>query len=89
MARPPEPAGPPDWPARDRRFWLLRAGPVVALFVVGAALVVLADGVAAIIGWGVIGVAFTVAVALVFLEVGLSEDRERERESAAGRRPRR
>jgi hypothetical protein len=86
MAGSPDPPGPPDWPARDGRFWLLRAGPVVALLVVGAALVVLADGVVAIIGWGVIGVAFTVAVALAFLEVGFSEDRARERESAAARR---
>jgi hypothetical protein len=86
MARPP---APQDEPWRDRRFWLTRAGPVVALLVVGALLALLADGAVAIVGWGVIGVAFTVAVALVFLEVGLSEDRERERESAAGRRPRR
>jgi hypothetical protein len=79
----------PDPPGRPARFWLLRAGPVVALLVAGAVLVLAADGVVAIIGWGVIGIAFTVAVSLVFLEVGLSEDRERERESAAGRRPRR
>lgn len=31
-----------------------------------------------IIGGGVMGVAVTIAIALVFLEIGLSEDRERE-----------
>jgi hypothetical protein len=86
MARPPT---PPDEPWRERRYWVARAGPVVALLVAGALLALLADGAVAIVGWGLMGVAFTVAVALAFLEVGLSEDRERERESAAGRRPRR
>jgi hypothetical protein len=32
-----------------------------------------------IVGAGIIAVAFTVAVSLAFLEVGLSEDRARER----------
>ena len=86
MASAPDP--PPER-RRGARFWLPRAGPVLALLVAGGALQVLADGTLSIVGSGVIGVAFTLAIALVFLEVGLSEDRERERESAAGRRPRR
>ena len=65
---------------RDSRFWVRRAGPVLALVVVGALLVVLGDGIVSIVGGGVIGVAAVLAVALVFLEVGLSEDRERARE---------
>ena len=39
------------------------------------------EGTLRIIGGGVIAVAITVAVALVFLEIGYSEDRARARDS--------
>ncbi len=67
---------------RDRAFWVRRAGPVLALVVAGTLLVAFGDGVVAIAGSGVIGAAAVLATALVFLEVGLSEDRERARERA-------
>lgn len=51
---------------------LLLAGLVVVLAVGG--------GTGQVVGWGIVGVAATIAVSLVFLEVGYSEDRERERE---------
>lgn len=37
----------------------------------------MADGTLRIVGWGVIATAVTVAISLVFLEVGYSEDRAR------------
>ena len=43
------------------------------------ALILATDGVAGVIGWGVLGVAIVLAVSLVFLEVGYSEDRDRAR----------
>lgn len=49
----------------------------VAIVVVGIVLVVIASGTARIIGWGVVAVGITVAVSLVFLEVGYSEERAR------------
>jgi hypothetical protein len=70
-----------DWlAAAARRF-------VVPLVILAAGIVVVAvgDGTARDIGWGIIAVALTVAVSLVFLEVGLSEDRERAREQRARR----
>jgi hypothetical protein len=39
------------------------------------------SGIAEIVGGGVVAVAVTIAVSLVFLEVGLSEDRERDERS--------
>jgi hypothetical protein len=44
------------------------------------------SGVAEIVGWSVVALALTFAISLVFLEVGLSEDRAREREREARRR---
>lgn len=62
--------------------------PLVIL-VVGGAIAAATHGVAQIVGLGLITVALTLAISLVFLEVGLSEDRERAREQAARRdRPR-
>jgi hypothetical protein len=71
-------AAPPDddWRRRARRRFLV---PLV-LLVIGVAIVLVTDGVAYAVGWGVIGLALVGAVSLLFLEVGLSEDRARERE---------
>jgi membrane protein implicated in regulation of membrane protease activity len=64
----------------------------------GAALVVVAGGVLALVAGGTAAEAVSLSllslgmiaiVSLVFLEVGLSEDRERERERAAAREGRR
>lgn len=43
---------------------------------------IVTQGTLRIVAWGVIAVAATVAVALVFLEIGYSEDRARDRDSA-------
>jgi hypothetical protein len=52
----------------------------VALLVAGIAVVLAGSStIVDIVGAGIIAVAFTVAVSLAFLEVGLSEDRARER----------
>jgi hypothetical protein len=50
---------------------------------VGIVLIVVAGGTLSIIGWGVVAVAITVAISLVFLEVGYSEDRARARDERA------
>jgi len=61
----------------------------------GAALLVIAGIVCAalfsseagqLVGFGMIGVGLILATSLVFLEVGLSEDRERAREAKAAER---
>jgi uncharacterized oligopeptide transporter (OPT) family protein len=62
-----------DWRAAAARRFVV---PLV-IAVAGIVVVVVTDGTARIIGWGVIAVAVVVAISLVFLEVGLSEDRER------------
>jgi hypothetical protein len=61
--------------AAARRF----AVPVIVA-AAGIALVVLASGTARAVGWGVVAIAITVAMSLVFLEIGYSEDRARARE---------
>lgn len=53
--------------------------------VVGGVVGILTSGVPQIIALGFVTVAITIAISLVFLEVGLSEDRERAREEAARR----
>lgn len=51
------------------------------LLIAGLVVVIAAGGATGqIVGWGIVGVAATIAVSLVFLEVGYSEDRERARE---------
>jgi uncharacterized oligopeptide transporter (OPT) family protein len=65
-----------DWrTAAARRFIV----PLV-IAVAGIVIVLVTDGTARIVGWGVVAVAVVVAISLVFLEVGLSEDRERARD---------
>lgn len=59
---------------------------VVPLVIAAAGIVVIAvsDGAGEVIGWGIVAVAVTVAISLVFLEVGRSEDRARAREERLG-----
>ena len=67
-----------DWRRAARRRFVI---PVV-IAVAGVVLAALTDGVPAIVGWGLFAVALTIAISLVFLEVGLSEDRARAAEEA-------
>ena len=46
----------------------------------GAILVIVTAGTARIVGWGVLTIGLTLAVSVVFLEVGYSEDRARAKE---------
>lgn len=68
--------------AHDWRRTVLRFIVPVALAIAGAVLAVVSDGTLRVVGWGVIAVAITLAISLVFLEVGYSEDRARAREDA-------
>lgn len=64
----------------------------LAIAAVGIVLIAMASETVRIIGWGTLGVAITVAISLVFLEVGYSEDRARahdERARSGGRESRR
>ena len=72
--RPRDPDAPAVRRAAARRF-------VAPLVIAAAAIVVIAaaQGTVQVIGWGLLAVAFAVATSLVFLEVGYSEDRDRER----------
>jgi hypothetical protein len=69
-------------PAAAARRLIVPAVIVVAGTVVAAA----TSGTASIIGWGVVAVGLVLAVSLVFLEIGYSEDRARAAEQR--RRPR-
>jgi uncharacterized membrane protein YuzA (DUF378 family) len=77
------PRGPRDQAearATRRRRWL-ECAAVVALLVAGAIVLALAgDSTAAdAVGYVVFGIAGVVAVALVFYEIGLGEERDRAR----------
>jgi xanthosine utilization system XapX-like protein len=66
-----------------RRAAARRAMLPVAIALVGIVGLIAGEGALRIAAWGVVGVAITVATALVFLEVGYSEDRARTRDSAS------
>lgn len=66
-----------DWIRAARR----RAIVPALLLVAGLAIVVAGSG---LIGWTVFSVGLTLTIALVFLEVGYSEDRARETERRGG-----
>lgn len=73
----------------DERHWRRAAGrrllvPLV-IAAIGIALMTTTSDTVSIIGWGTFAVAITVAISLVFLEVGYSEDRARAREERARR----
>ena len=62
-----------------RRAAARRFAATGAVAVVGIVLVLVASGAADVVGAALIGIAVTVAVSLMFLEVGYSEDRARKR----------
>jgi hypothetical protein len=65
-----------DW---KRAAWR-RVGWTTAMLVVGCVLGVAGgSGWISVAGWAIVGFALIVYVALAFLEIGLSEDRDRER----------
>jgi len=72
MPQPPE----HDW----RRAARLRFALAGALFAIGVLLAAVGDGWVDIAGVVIGGIGATLAVVFVFLEIGLSEDRERARE---------
>jgi chromate transport protein ChrA len=76
--------------ASDRRRSAVARRSLVPLVLAcaGILLAALSSGTARIIGWGVIGVAIVVALSLVFLEVGYSEDRARAEEARRRRQAR-
>ena len=67
--------------AATRRF----AVPLVVA-AMGIALILAATGTVRILGWGVLAIAITLAISLVFLEVGYNEDRARARHRRSARR---
>jgi hypothetical protein len=67
--------------ARNRLLWFGGSGVVIVLGVVAGALIGGVTGEAIMIALGSVG--GIAIVSLVFFEVGLSEDRERERETVA------
>jgi hypothetical protein len=70
----PAPADPKRWQGAAARRMLLP----LAIVVIGIVLIVAGDGgTLTIVGWGTFALALTVAISLVFLEVGYSEDRAR------------
>jgi hypothetical protein len=68
---------------------IISYGSALLLVVAGVVVLAAIGGTAAqVVASVLIGLGFIAATGLVFLEVGLSEDRERERETqASGRRP--
>jgi hypothetical protein len=75
--------GERDWrKAAIRRFLV-----PLAIVAIGIGVVATTSGTARIVGWGIVCLAITVAISLVFLEVGYSEDRARAREQQHRERP--
>src|SRR5947209_15663290 len=71
----------------SRRSRIVGFGSAVLLVVAGVVCAaVVASGLGAALALVLISLGLILAVSLVFLEVGLSEDRERAREAAARRR---
>ena len=83
---PAPPAGAEDrgW----RRAAALRFLVPLVIAAAGIVLIAAGDRTVSAIGWGVFGVAITVAISLIFLEIGYSEDRDRSREQRAREAPR-
>jgi hypothetical protein len=70
----------------SRRSRIFGFGSAALLVLAGAVCTVVLSGIASDLALGVLGVGVAVAISLLFLEVGLSEDRERAREEASKRR---
>jgi hypothetical protein len=64
-------------------------GSTALLIIAGAVCAAAFGGTGQFVGFLMIGVGLIIAMGLVFMEVGLSEDRERarERDAALGKRP--
>lgn len=73
-----------DWRRRAARRSILPLAVAVAGFVL---VLIGKDGTLGIVGWGIVGAGVTIAISLVFLEVGYSEDRERAAEAERRNRP--
>lgn len=73
-----------DWKRRAARRALLPLLIALAGFVL---VLIGRDDTLGIIGWGVVGAGITIAIGLVFLEVGYSEDRERAAEAERRKGP--
>jgi hypothetical protein len=67
----------------SRRSRIVGFGSAALLVVLGGVCSVVLSGLASDLALGVLGLGVVLAVSLVFLEVGYSEDRERAREQAA------
>jgi hypothetical protein len=65
--------GRPEWQRRAIR----RFAGALALIVIGSVIAALWDGDVAAVGWGIAGLGMTLATIFLFLEIGLSEDRDR------------
>ncbi len=75
-------------PIDYKRRAMHRAKWPVTLAVIGFVIVLIGkDDTLGIIGWGVVGLGITIAIGLVFLEVGYSEDRERAAEAERRKGP--
>jgi hypothetical protein len=74
---------------RRRRAATRRFLVPLAIAALGIVLIATTSETVSIIGWGTFAVAVTVAISLIFLEIGYSEDRARAREERARRVPRR
>jgi len=72
----------------SRRARIIGFGSAALLIMAGGVGAVVLSGLASDLALGVMGLGFVLAVSLVFLEVGLSEDRERAREEARRRKGR-
>jgi hypothetical protein len=86
-------SGGDDAERRHRRRAAMRRFLVpLAIAALGIVLIATTSETVSIIGWGTFAVALTVAISLIFLEIGYSEDRARAREERARagrhRRPR-
>jgi membrane-associated phospholipid phosphatase len=85
---PVEPAPDGTEVGGSRRAGVARVLAALALGAAGIVVIAATEGTWRIIGWGVLAVAISVMVSLMFLEVGYSDDRARAREQRPRRRPR-
>lgn len=80
-----EPAHGAPYDDRDRGWRRAAARRALVPFVIavaGIVVIVAGEGTTRIIGWGVLAIAITLAISLMFLEIGYSEDRARARRSS-------
>lgn len=71
---------PPPSDSTWKRAAAIRGAAVAVLAIAGLVLAFAADGTASDVGYTVFGIAFVLALSLLFLEVGYGEDRARARE---------